>query len=313
MVRAARRAGQARRPEHEPEDEREPGERRVRARARPCCGSLPAELADRPVADRGAQQLARAPELVLPRDRPEPRRERRRRLVRPVLGLGLPVAVDPLARVPELDDDEPAARGPAPRERRALAVGQDDADAPLEPRREEAVRRRARRGRRSSWRRERPAAAAATRSRPPPAAVEANARGSSVGKRYGSARSVSPARPAGTCGIAARSSSAASRARSSLVAPSGPDEASIERETSRTKSAWTSVRASRLSSRRSTGCAAASPNAQQAAARSSARPRSAPASREPDRGRRPRGARCGRAPARRAGAPPRGTRARRAG
>jgi hypothetical protein len=66
--------------------------------------------------------------------------------------------------------------------------------------------------------------------------VSSNARTSATGSRSGSTRSVSVAMPEGTCGSAARSRTAAALARSSRVGDRGADDASIDRETSTTKS-----------------------------------------------------------------------------
>ena len=169
---------------------------------------LPGELPDRPVADRSGQEIARSSELVLPRDRPEPGRERRRSLVRPVLGLGArrrgrSARPDPRAGRPRAGSPSPRRR--TARSRRRSGRRRRGARAPAG--RSPACR--ARRGRRSSWRPGRPAAAAATRSRPPPGASRRTRAGRGSGRgtaaRGRSARQGRPAPP----GSHARSSRAA--------------------------------------------------------------------------------------------------------
>ena len=84
-----------------------------------------------------------------------------------------------------------------------------------------------------------------TRSRPSGQSPSANEARSGEGNEYGRTRSVSPATPEGTFRTAARSRSTAARARSSLVGALGDDAASIERETSTTKTTSESARTER--------------------------------------------------------------------
>ena len=93
------------------------------------------------------------------------------------------------------------------------------------------------------------------------ASVSENTSASSVGNRYGSARSVSPEMPAGTSGTASRSRSTADRARWRRVGSPGPAEARIDRETSTKKTTSDLVRADTVSVVVTTGWAAASPSA----------------------------------------------------
>ena len=217
----------------------QPGERDVRSeqdRRPPAAG----RRRDRAVAHRGGQQLAGVPEVSLTCDRPELGRVRGRRIVGAVLGLRLAVAIDALRGVPELDDDELAARGRRC-ERRALAVGEDHADPPLDLRGEEApgaesgegveargdpgdLLRRRRLDRGGLLQRRREHVLIERREQVWQRAVrEPGKAGTHLGDRR------SQLQRGGT-------------ARSSLVASAGPAAASIERETSTTKSASTSER-----------------------------------------------------------------------
>ncbi len=83
---------------------------------------------------------------------------------------------------------------------------------------------------------------------------------SGFGKRFGTTRSVSMAIPAGTSGTASRSASASFFARANRVGDPGARDASIDREVSRTKNTWASVRTRALSVDRSAGCIAARPS-----------------------------------------------------
>ena len=288
-----------------------PDERRVRRELdRAAAGA--GELTDRPVADRGAQEIARPPEVALPRDRPEPGRERRRGLVRPVLGLG--AARRRRSARPGSQSWTTTSRQPrsAARERGALAVGEDDADAALEPGREEApraergegveargdagdlLRRRRldldrlpqRRGERARVERreevrQRPVgqpgeAGRHLRDRRPQLERRARVRARASSRRPGPRR---------------RASSARRRRRRAPGRRCAPARlvVAVERRAARPRA--------RRRSRPRQGAEAAEPE---------------PASREPDRGRRARARVSARARARRAEAPPRGRRARRA-
>ena len=91
--------------------------------------------------------------------------------------------------------------------------------------------------------------------------VSSNACSSSVGKRYGSTRSVSPASPAGTSGTASREPGDGGASTRERVAAGWASAAAIDRDTSTTKKTCDSVRASlALRACASAGCAAASPS-----------------------------------------------------